>query len=472
MTSEVSPGSTCHECQRSMQKAKKVHRGKRFCETCYARVFKRKICSGCGNFARLPLFDAAAECSSCEVRKPCVRCHRSGRKVGKLTADGPACVSCAHYFRQPVPCERCTAPSTRLVLTNAGNQKLKCCPTCVSQLTTRCCSACRRPRVIVSNVGPALCKKCFENGEVTCQGCGKTMAAGNGKRCPSCFWLASFEARRAGLLDTMDNADAKMAMGRFTRWLCDRRGAHFAALNMHRYQPFLEAIYRQWKAAPAYADLVSHFGAQALRRSLSIVRWMEDESMLVIDADLRAQLIEQRRIQQALRFFDDGMAKAALLRFYDEMISRTVTLRTVRLSLGSALRLLYQCDRSGQQLPTQSGLKQLLSKRPGLYCSLYGFVNFLNRHYALSLDARVDPEWFANVTHLARERCFRRVYAAVVNGGGSEQQWIRAAMGYLHGVKHLPSMLVYREQAEHEQPGFIVTYRGVDFWVPDARPSY
>lgn len=296
------------------------------------------------------------------------------------------------------------------------------------------------------------------------------MAAGNGKRCPSCFWLASFEARRAGLLDTMDNADAKMAMGRFTRWLCDRRGAHFAALNMHRYQPFLEAIYRQWKAAPTYADLVSHFGAQALRRSLSIVRWMEDESMLVNDADLRAQLIEQRRIQQALRFFDDGMAKAALLRFYDEMISRAVTLRTVRLSLGSALRLLYQCDRSGQQLPTQSGLKQLLSKRPGLYCSLYGFVNFLNRQYALSLDARVDPEWFANVTHLARERCFRRVYAAVVNGGGSEQQWIRAAMGYLHGVKHLPSMLVYREQAEHEQPGFIVTYRGVDFWVPDARP--
>lgn len=468
---DVIPVCTCHECQRQMDKAKKVHRGKRFCETCYARLFKRSICPGCGNFARLPKFDDAAVCRACEVKQPCVRCQRSGLKIGKLTAQGPACVSCAHYFRAPEPCERCTAPSTRLVMTPVGDQKLRCCPACLSQLTTSCCSACRRPRVIVSKEGPALCKKCFERGEVTCQSCEKPMAAGYGKTCPACFWLSSFEARQAKLLESMDNTDARGAMARFTRWLRDRRGAHFAALNMQRYQPFLESIYRQWAGVPAYAELVSHYGAQNLRRSLSVVKWLVDESLLVVDTDLRDQSSEQRRVQQTLQFFPEGIAGEALHRYFDEMRSRGVTWRTIRLALGSARRLLGHCDASGQKLADQEGFKQFLAKRPGLHCSLYGFVNFLNRQYACSLDPRVDVQWLARAAHRARERNLTSEYVVVLNGEANVPRWIRAAMAYFHGLKLLPKMLAYREQAEGAQSGFMVTHAGAEFWVPDPRAS-
>jgi len=297
------------------------------------------------------------------------------------------------------------------------------------------------------------------------------MAAGLGKTCLACFWLSSFEARRIKLLESVENTDARVAMARFTLWLCDRRGAHFAALNMQRYQPFLESVYRQWGGVPEYAELISHFGAEALRRSMSVVKWLVDELMLVVDADLRDLSSEQRRVQQSLQFFPDGIAGEALHRYFDEMMSRGVTWRTIRLALESARRLLGHCDLSGQKLPTQEGLKQFLAKRPGLHCSLYGFVNFLNRQYARSLDARVDAQWLARAAHRARERSLTREYAAVLNGEANEQRWIQAAMVYFHGIKRLPKLLTYREQAEGGQPGFKVIHAGADFWVPDPRAS-
>ena len=41
----------CHGCNKSVFFIKKRYKGKKYCSTCYARIFKRRICSGCGDFA-------------------------------------------------------------------------------------------------------------------------------------------------------------------------------------------------------------------------------------------------------------------------------------------------------------------------------------------------------------------------------------------------------------------------------------
>ena len=462
---------TCHECGRAISKAKKVYQEKRFCEACYARLFKRKICPACGNFARLPQFDASAVCRTCEVKKPCVRCHRSGLKIGRLTAQGPACVSCAHYFRKPQPCERCATPSTRLVRTQVDDRVLRCCPACQSKMNNACCSACRRPRVIVSADGPALCKRCFELGRVPCPRCDKLMPAGLGNACMACFWDSSFEARRDLLLRKIGDERLRAAMGSFSVWLKARRGAQFAALNMQRYQPFMEALHLHWASLPPYAELVAHFGADTLRRSRSVVIWLTETGMLVVDPEARENSSDQRRINQFLQYFPDGIASDALQAYQRELSGRSVKLRTVRLALGSALRLLQRCDEAGQALPSQRVLRLFLRTRPGLHASLFGFVSCLNRHYGLRLDARFDQRWLAKSANHVAELKLTQLY---VMGAGepTEQKWIRAAITYFHRIK-LPSrdLLQYHEETQGDQRGFSVKFKGKVYWVPEGRAT-
>lgn len=455
-----------------MSKAKKIHQENRFCEACYARLFKRQLCPACNNFARLPLFDPSAVCRTCEVKKPCVRCHRSGLKIGRLTAQGPACVSCAHYFRKPQPCERCATPSTRLVRIQVGDHLLRCCPACQSSLTTACCSACRRPRVIVSAEGPALCKKCFELGEVPCPSCNRQMPAGLGNACMTCVWESSFEVRRGRLLSAVEDERLCTAMGGFTLWLRTRRGAHFAALNMQRYQPFLQALYEQWASLPSYAELVAHFGAETLRRSRLVVNWLADSGALVVDSEARENTSDQRRINQSLQYFPEGIAREALQAYGQDLIGRSVKLRTVRMALSSAQRLLQLCDEAGQALPKQHMLRLLLRTRPGLHASICGFVRFLNRHYGLGLDARFDRRWLAKAARCVAEVKLAELYATA-EGNMTAQEWIRAAMAYFHRIKLPLSLLLhFEERAQGDQPGFTVKFGGEEYWVPGAREHY
>ena len=111
-TAEPAANATrCSECRRHGVRIVRVHRGERFCQTCYKRLFKRRLCPQCGNFARLPRFEQNAVCLTCENARPCVRCGKTDVRVGMRTPYGPACIACTPYFKPPEPCERCGTPS-------------------------------------------------------------------------------------------------------------------------------------------------------------------------------------------------------------------------------------------------------------------------------------------------------------------------------------------------------------------------
>ncbi|BCO27329.1 hypothetical protein MIZ03_2217 [Rhodoferax lithotrophicus] len=54
MTQQAHDFQMCDECGKDVAKIWRVHKGHKFCSTCYARVFKRRMCPKCGNFAKLP----------------------------------------------------------------------------------------------------------------------------------------------------------------------------------------------------------------------------------------------------------------------------------------------------------------------------------------------------------------------------------------------------------------------------------
>lgn len=459
-----------------MAKATKVHRGLRYCLACYARLFKRRLCSGCGDFSRLPVFDANATCRQCEVKKPCVRCKRSGLKVGKLTPNGPACAACAHYFRVPEACERCSAVSSRLVRQEIDGQVLRCCPTCISQVTTSTCSGCLRPRVIVSIEGPPLCKRCFSLGETPCPICMAMMPAGRVKSCVRCYWNGSFEKRLECLQAEIVVPKLQESVVGFATWLKARRGAQFAALNLRRYLPFLEEIHGQWAEMPDYANLVDHVGAEGLRRVRSVVIWLQETGRLHVDAAIRENSSEHRRIAHSLCVLPDGPGRKALLGYHRVLQHRLelgqLQLRSMRIALSSAVRLLFSTDAAGQRLPSQKDLLQLLRKRPGLWASLYGFVGHLNRRHSLGLSPRVEPGWLARAAHALSESRLLELYAEAGTGEMFERRWISMALSCFHELGRVGIKAFQYTSAEHEgYPGFSVLLRGGEYWVPAVPPT-
>lgn len=470
------PSLRCDECRRGMDKAKKVHRGRKFCMTCYARLFKRQLCSGCGNFSRLPVFDTSTVCRRCEVQKPCVRCKRTGGNIGKLTPAGPACASCSHYFREAEPCERCSTASTRLVRREIDGNVLRCCPTCISKQNSTTCSSCRLPRASVTTEGAPLCKRCFALGEVPCPMCTQMMPAGRVKSCQACSWDSSFEARLTRLQYGTESAQVQAALFGFAIWLKARRGAQFAALNLQRYLPFLSELHQHWAEMPSYAVLVDHFSAEGLRRVRSVVNWLQETGQLNVDPEVRERASERRRIAHLLKVLPEGPGRTALLGYYHCLERRLdleqLQLRSMRIALSSAVRLLFSTDTDGQRLPDQKDLLQLLRKRPGLWASLYGFVGHLNRRHSLKLTPWVDPAWLCRAAHALKERRLLELYAEAGTGEAYERRWISMALSCFHGLGRIGARVFKYAPTEHGgQAGFTVLLRGEEYWVPAVPPA-
>lgn len=465
------PSLRCDECRRGMTKVQKKHRGLKYCMTCYARMFKRRLCPGCGNFSRLPIFDVSAVCRSCETQKPCVRCKRIGRKIGMLTPDGPACASCSHYFREPEPCEHCSIASTRLVRHEIDGAVLRCCPTCIAKQTMTTCSACRLPRVSVNTEGPPLCKRCFTLGEVPCPICTQMMPAGRVKSCLTCSWDRSFERRLERLQAATESIQVRASLSGFGIWFKKRRGAQYAALNLQRYLPFLEELHLRWEEMPTYAVLVEHFSAEGLRRIRSVIYWLQDTGQLHVDPVVREESSERRRIAQSLKIFPEGPARTALLGYHRLLEQRIelgqLQLRSMRIALSSAVRLLFSTDAGGQRLPAQKDLLQLLRKRPGLWASLYGFVGHLNLRHSLKLTLWVDSAWLTRAAHALRESRLLELYTEEGTGEAYERRWISMALSYFHGLGRVGVKTFQYTPFEHSgHVGFTVLLRGKEYWVP------
>ena len=236
----------CDECGARDVKIARVYKGLRYCQTCYKRMFKRRLCPGCGNFARLPIRFSHAVCQSCERRKPCVRCGRVGRKIGKLTAYGPACNSCAPYYREPEPCEACGKLSTRLSRKASLGHDLRVCQRCVRS-DHKTCEACRHHRPLVESAdGRKLCAVCLEKGEIPCPKCGQPMPAGCGQQCWTCYWTALAEARVQMDCAAFSSSALAEHFQAFGTWLIQMVGGHKAALTIHKYLTFFLEIEHQW----------------------------------------------------------------------------------------------------------------------------------------------------------------------------------------------------------------------------------
>ncbi len=476
MTNAPPSGRRPHlQCLCVGKKVHRVHKGLPYCSTCYARLFKRRLCPGCGNHARLPIpdLDEKAVCRRCEAAAPCVRCRKVGKPVGLITEFGPACNSCAHYYHDPEPCEKCGELSTRLTRVLAIDPDLRCCPKCAREGAATC-PDCRRHRFLIDGPdGRKRCKLCIEKGESLCQTCEKPMPAGRGKECDDCTWEKSFNARARILVESFEHSPTRQRFSDFCQWLKAEMGAHPAALKLKNYLGFFAFLDKDPGGIPSYLSLLEHYAADGLRRMQTPMLWLKVRYGVVPDPVMREDHSDRRRIEQMLDSIPAGVAADALTGYRSYLQSKQaegrISIRSVRGSLRAAANVLAATSSAFDALPTQKSVTAYLTHTPGQAAALQGFIGYLNRSNDSNLTNEVDEVAAARARTHALEAKLLSLYKSAGEGDAFERTWIKTALMLFHGVASVnKKTLVYRTEVFQDRPGFTVTLKSKKYWVPSA----
>lgn len=470
----------CDECGKTVAKFSRVLNGHRYCATCYARAFKRRLCPRCGNFARLPKDDLKAVCRKCQRNKPCARCGKTDFKIGKLTQYGPACKACTPYFTDPEPCEICGQPSTKLTCSFRLGFEHRVCPRC-SRVDRGTCGACRRHRRLQrAQDGRMLCKPCLEKGEIPCPKCKTPMPAGYGKQCQNCYWSELLGKRTKMDCVAFSSPNYSVIWGNFCQWLGKKTGTHRAALTIHRYLPFFVEIERQWEKIPDYNDLLMHFGTQRLRRVSLPMRWLVESGHIEVRAEAKAINSEKRRIEAIINRVPIDSSEQNILKGYhkslrDALYNGNTTIRSIRLALSPAVALLVQAKGMGVLPPDQKVLAAFLEKTPGQRAAVSGFVRYLREEFAAELI--LPPKNDLRIKINRKRRLEAKLLDLIQNGSNNQPynlQWITTALAYFHDLPTSLVNQVSKEQILLQHDGsYTVACNGENYWIPgtDVRIS-
>ena len=471
MNKQINVG--CDECGRSDKGIHRVYEGHRYCSTCYARVFKTRICVGCGELKRLPFNQPDAVCARCRASKPCVRCGKVGSPVGLMSDYGPVCNSCSPHFRVEEPCDGCGKPSSELSKVTRFHNDLRLCRSC-QRSDYETCPGCHRYRqLVIGNDGVRRCKLCVEHRNRHCQSCGKLMPGGRVTECEDCYWVAATRKRIAINQHIFCSPTMTVLFVSFGDWLIKESGAKSAALSINRYLSFFSEVEKLWRQFPSYEALVGHFKAEGLRRVRRPMRWLRETQKLDVDSVVRENTSEECRIESMLRIFSaDVIACRVINGYVNKLLVRNkqgkTSLRSIRLALTPAVHLLRQVSSTGQVLPDQKSLDGYLATHPGQQAAITGFINYINTNFSLDLAPRVDERLVAKL----RKKKLEEKLSRLITGDGLMQSnidaWLAPALVYFHKVRLPKKRLMSATNliTSIDASGITVCLNGNNYYLP------
>jgi hypothetical protein len=464
---------SCGVCERPLSKATRVEAGVRYCPTCYSQSFKRLMCGGCGMFKRLLVAQDDPRCQACFASKPCIRCRRRDRPVGKLTEQGPVCNSCYSYFIEPSPCEVCNEPSRRLSVLRTADGDKKACPRC-HRTNQHTCAFCRKHRLCEqTRDGRWRCRLCAEVGEVTCAICFAPMAAGNGKRCQACYWAERCERSAVQLVELLHSKRARDAFSAFATWLQTQGSAQRAALRLTRHAEFFVMLDGCSAEAWTSEFLLKRFGTATLRRYEMPVRWFHLHANIELPAQDKARDSDLRRVRTAVVMMPEGSLARELLEAFQRELERRrdtgkLTERSMRLAFRPAVALLAEEDPRGERVPGQAALERYLAATPGQRAAVSTFLGFLKARRGIELRLPTKPS--AQVRQ-SLEKQIAALITSPVDADQTPNRWALLALRYFHHLSATDAKTIYKESKLHPgSGGTVFTFRGQGYWIP-AEPT-
>ncbi|MEO6276284.1 hypothetical protein [Roseateles sp.] len=462
----------CGVCERPTAKATRVEAQVRYCSTCYARCFKRLLCGGCGMFKQLLASKEDPRCQDCIAAMPCVRCRRIGRPVGKITAGGPACNSCASYFSDARPCEMCSSPSRILRVLRTADGDKTACPRCM-RVDHRTCALCRKHRLCDEmHDGRWQCKLCRDIGEVPCSTCSLPMPAGMGKRCSSCYWLERCVRSATQLVELLKTKRARDAFAAFAAWLPSQGYVQKAAVGLRKHVQFFELLESTGDEAWTSDFLLKHLGPAMLRKYELPMRWLRAEGGVTLHTQDKAREADGRRVRKASNTMPEGTVGRRLLESFEAELARRrdagkLTDRSMRLAFRPALVLVALEDADGARAPTQLALERYLTATPGQRAALSTFVGFLKTNCGIELRLPPKRAGSSATARKALEKQITALMAPSVDPASVTKRWAPMALRYFHHLSSTQANEVVAKSVQKEvEGGMVLSCDGQDYWIP------
>lgn len=460
---------TCDECGKGVKKFHRRYLNKRYCQECYRFLFRQVTCPGCGELARLHTDFPLSVCNKCEKAKPCVRCGRTGYRLGKLTPYGPVCNACSYWFREARLCSQCGRASRLLSYSSESGYDEQICPSC-ARTGHQCCSACRRYRKLSgSSDGRQLCQRCLKLGEIKCGNCGTLMPAGYGKICEECHCHSIFLRHCQANLALFPDSAVAGEYRDFCRWLGKRQSHRKCGALADRYCLIFLRIGNSSDQFSDWHALFRGLSPGELRRFPLLEQWLCQKGSGMSLRTLKQPSAEEHYIKNILAR-SDGLEAGNTLRQYAGILEQRwlggTQLRTTRLALGAAVALLEFSTGSEKGIPVQRDVLRYLRQKPGQRGNLYSFIHFLNAIFNAGL---VVPKKKAAPGN-NRKRQLEKVLLAMICkiNQFNEMQWVRVAIAYFHDVSLTQAdALLSKGMLAHEDRGYSLRVAEKTFWIPE-----
>jgi hypothetical protein len=260
----------------------------------------------------------------------------------------------------------------------------------------------------------------------------------------------------------------------FGMWLCEKRGAAVAAMELNKYSPILQEIEKRWGKLPEYDQLVKYFSVAKMRRYKRLFDWLKEAGLTTSDASIEKENSEQNQILQILRSAQISAQMAQVLGSFLEVLllqnkSGQLSWRTVRLYIRTATSLANHCMKKKHDLPMQSDIDSFLEQYPGHRASAYRFVTYLRANAICSLWLDKPSKRVSKSKRLAKLKTRLLMCLDKLEQGLSHAKvgWDYWALQYFHGLSPKSSRKLVQSLAGiADENGTLYIHKGKNMWVP------
>jgi len=235
------------------------------------------------------------------------------------------------------------------------------------------------------------CRICIEETRF-CRKCTLEIPAGSGHYCIECSYSRTLNRRIKNGVITLSPYFSGLFKD-FGEWLKVRRGAVFSATHIKKYLPYfrnLDELAARLNRQPNYKEIVGSFTVAMTRKYLLVTVFLDEVGVVVVDQSIKNEYSNLDMIERYMDKFDKNSPYYTMLEaYYSELLGRLesskTTVRSLRLAMTPAVKLLLACEHFGIEKPTNDILEGVMWVSPGQRSAITGFVNFLNRKYGLNL---------------------------------------------------------------------------------------
>lgn len=465
---------SCSSCNEVVDKFKKKYKGSKYCSTCYARIFKKRMCSGCENYVRLPVDDAQAICNECIKKQCCIRCNRTNRPIGKFTEYGLVCNSCSVYFRPIEHCERCDTPSQKLTRISRFGDGLRVCSKC-SMRDYETCPSCHKYRLLEQDatIGK-ICKKCRDQSSKQCKSCKVLLPAGCADLCDDCYWHKNLWSKASLNIKLFNYSHLQYQYEKYLSWLEAKVGAHKAALYVNKHTHFFIKTEELWcKSLPSAEQLLEILRAHGLRKFELVMRWLDEVHHIQVTAQDKEFCSHLDQIEKLVSSIPQSSSAYEVIsvykgKLYIKMNNGKTSIRSVKLAIKPAVALMHYVCASGEDLPNLKHVQEYLIDFPGQAAALTGFINFLNTYFGTAIDYLFfkKSRYFSEKQKQKKEDEIINLANKGLNNKEDLLIWVKSALRYFHNMAYVDSLKIKSEMVREIDDGYDVLFNERIYWLP------